>query len=230
MRFHKVITRRALKPTHDALKYAWSIVTNLNLLTLLIAIGTLLTAIATYQNGTDTHEQLQLLKRQVEFNSTETRPFFREKSRVSRSEKGLRVYLEVINVGRIPGRVLAYDLMVQIGHEVLEPKGGTFNTHDILYPDQPGLGIFATLTEDEAIPFIRGTQPLLAAGCVIYGSITADDTRRWKVSAAYRFDSITDELPIGLFANEVGVSTAIGTCDAHSVRDEWTSLLKQYPK
>jgi hypothetical protein len=230
MRLYKLIARRALKPTHDAVKYAWSMGTNPKLLTLLIAIGTLIIAMATYQNGTDTHEQLQVLKRQVEFNSTETRPFLRVKSTISRSGKGLQVFLNVINVGKIPGRVLAYDLLVQVGSEIIEPKGRTFTTHDILYPDQSGLGVFATLTEDEGIPFIQHSQPLIAAGCVIYGSITVDDTRRWRVSAAYRFDSITDEIPKGLFANEVSVPTAMDRCDAHSVRDEWASLLKLHAK
>jgi hypothetical protein len=71
--------------------------------------------------------------------------------------------------------------------------------------------------------------PIVVGGCVIYGSITTDDPRRWRISAAYRFDSLA-ELPIGLFANEVGVPTGTDKCDASSLRDEWASQLKLYPK
>ncbi len=119
--------------------------------------------------------------------------------------------------------------MIQVGHELIPPKGGTFNTGDVLYTDQPGLGIFQTLTDEQEKPFIRGAEPIIASGCAIYGSITGDDTRRWKGSVAYRFDSAR-ELPIGLFANEIEVTPGTDKCDASTLYAEWASQLKIYPK
>jgi hypothetical protein len=120
-------------------------------------------------------------------------------------------------------------MMIQVGHEVIPPKGGTFNTGDVLYTDQPGLGIFQTLTDEQEKPFITGAEPIIASGCAIYGSITSDDTRRWKGSVAYRFESAR-ELPIGLFANEIEVTPGTDKCDASTLYAEWASQLKIYSK
>jgi hypothetical protein len=214
--------------TNSHLRRAWSKVTNTRFLTLLIAIGTLATAFVAYRTANDSHEQVQLLARQVAFNSSETRPFLRLKPNIS-AGKLIRVDLDVRSLGRIPARLIAYDMMIQVGHKVIPPKGGTFNTGDVLYTDQPGLGIFQMLTDEQEKPFIRGAEPIIASGCAIYGSITGDDTRRWKGSVAYRFDSAR-ELPIGLFANEIEVTPGTDKCDASTLYAEWTSQLKIYPK
>jgi len=210
------------------LRRAWSKVTNTRFLTLLIAIGTLATAFVAYRTANDSHEQVQLLARQVAFNSSETRPFLRLKPDIS-AGKLLRVDLDVRSLGRIPARLIAYDMMIQVGHKVIPPKGGTFNTGDVLYTDQPGLAIFQTLTDEQEEPFIRGAEPIIASGCAVYGSITGDDARRWKVSVAYRFDSAR-ELPIGLFANEIEVTPGTDKCDASTLYAERASQLKIYPQ
>ena len=131
----------------------------------------------------------------------------------------------MIELGRIPARVTAYDMLVQVGRHVVEPRGGPFNTGDVLYPDQPGLGIFQTLSKEDAASFISGSDPIVVGECAIYGPITADDTRLWKVSAAFRFDSDA-ELAKGLFTKEVEVPSGTDKCDASSLRDEWASQLK----
>jgi len=194
----------------------------------MIAVGTLITALVALQTARDSHDQVQLLKRQVAFNASETRPFLRLKPSISLG-KNSRVLVGMIELGRIPARVTAYDMLVQVGRHVVEPRGGTFNTGDVLYPDQPGLGIFQTLSKEDAASFISGSDPIVVGECAIYGPITADDTRLWKVSAASRFDSDA-ELPTGLFANEVEVPSGTDKCDASSVRDEWISQLKLHPK
>jgi hypothetical protein len=160
-------------------------------------------------------------------NSIETRPFLRGKPSISPG-KPFRVVLGVTNVGKIPARVIGYDMVIQVGPKVIEPKGGTFNVQDVLYPDQPGLGVFQTLTDAEASPFTKGLEPIVTGGCVIYESISADDTRRWRVWVAYRFDQV--DQPLGLVANEVDVPLETYKCDAGSLRDEWLSQLKVYPK
>jgi hypothetical protein len=220
--------QRARIEARSFLRASWSKVTDIGFLTLVIAIGTLGTAAVAYRTALDSHEQVQLLKRQVDFNSMETRPFLRLKSSVS-TDKPASVFLNVINVGRLPGRVIAYDMMVQVGHKVIEPQGGTFNTQDVLYPDQPGLGVFQPLTQEDTTSYARSGNAIVAGGCLIYGSITEEDTRRWKVTAVYRFDSAS-ELPIGLFAREVSVPSEADRCDASTLREEWTSQLKRYPK
>jgi hypothetical protein len=222
------IFQRVLSGALSFLSMAWVKVTDIGLLTLLIALGTLATALVAYRAALDSHEQVQLLKSQVDFNSMETRPFLRVKSSVS-TDKPASVSMNVLNVGRVPGRVIAYDMLVQVGHKVIEPRGGTFNTHDVLYPDQPGLGVFQPLTQEDATSFARGGNPIVVGGCVIYGSITENDARRWKVSAAYRLDSVS-ELPIGLFAKEVSVPPGTERCDASTLREEWQAQLKLYPK
>jgi hypothetical protein len=160
----------------------WSGITNTQFLTLLIAIGTLATALVAYRTAKDSHEQVQLLSRQVAFNSIETRPFLRLKPSIS-AGKPIRVDLEVLSLGKIPARLIAYDMLIQVGGQVIPPKGGTFNTGDVLYADQPGLGIFQILTNEQAKSFIAGAEPIVAGGCAIYGSITGEDARRWKVSS-----------------------------------------------
>jgi hypothetical protein len=210
------------------LRSLWSKITDSAFLTLMIAAGTLLTAFVAYQNERDTHDQVQLLKRQVDLNSSESRPFLRVKPSIS-SEKDLRVLLAITNPGRIPARVVAYDMLIQLGREIIEPKGGTFNTNDIIYPDQTGLGIYQILSPSDSASFQGGAEPLVVGGCLVYSSISADDPRRWRVSVAYHFDS-TDKPPIGLFATEIGVSPNTKKCDASSLREEWSTQLKLYPK
>jgi len=219
--------QRTLRTLLRFLGLAWSKITDAGFLTLLIALGTLGTAFVAYQTAQDTHEQVQLLKRQVNFNSSETRPFFRLMS--SAPDNGLRVTLNVSNPGRVPGRLIAYDMVVQVGRNVHEPKGGVFNSGDILYPDRAGLGVYETLTQVEATSFHKGLEPPVAGGCVIYGPIAGDDTRRWKVSAAYRMNA-HEELPILLLAKETEVPEETDACDASSLHEEWAAQLKLQPK
>src|SRR5690348_5883992 len=115
---------RVLSAVQLWLSFAWSKLTDNAFLTLLIAVGTLFAALAAYKAAQDSHEQVQVLKRQVEFNSMETRPFVHLKPIVS-PETPLRPTLGMVYFGRIPARVLAYDLEVQVGRKVIEPKGGT---------------------------------------------------------------------------------------------------------
>lgn len=224
----KAILRRAENWRRSGLPSTWRKVTNPGFLTLMIAAGTLATAFVAYQNGRRTQEQVQLLKQQVGLNSAETRPFFRLKASVSLT-KPYRVVLKIIDAGPIPGRVIGYDMFVQVGREVVEPKGGILNTGDILYPDQPGLGVYLPLSKTEFKEFEERSEPLVAGGCVVYAPTTLDNTRRWTVSAAYHFDS-WNNVPIGLFAREVPVSAQTDSCDAASLRNEWASQLKIYPK
>lgn len=224
----KLIFHRLLVGTLSFSSLVWSKITDIGFLTLLIAIGTLGTALVAYRTALDSHEQVQLLKRQVDFNSMEARPVFHLNPSVS-TDSPATVFLNVFNVGRIPGRVIAYDMVIQVGDKVIEPRGGTLNTLDVLYPDQRGLGVFQPLSKEDATSFTRGGKPIVAGGCVIYASITEDDSRRWKVSTAYRFDSVS-ELPIGLFAKEVSVPLEVKRCDASTLREEWQSQLKRYPK
>jgi len=35
-----------------------------------------------------------------------------------------------------------------------------------------------TLAQEQAAPFLKGAEPIVIGGCLIYASITADDTRR----------------------------------------------------
>lgn len=162
------------------------------------------------------------------FAAIETRPFLHLKSSISK-EKAVSADLRLINVGRIPARVIAYDMVVQLGRKIVVPKGGTFNTQDVLYPDQSGLGVFQTLNEADADSFERSGEPIVIAGCAIYASVSTDDPRRWKVSAAYRHDA-SSGLPMSLFAKEVDVAADIDRCDASSLRAEWASQLKRYPR
>lgn len=222
------IFQRKFSGALSFLSMAWSKVTDIGFLTLVIAVGTLATALVAYRTAQDSHEQVQLLKRQVDFNSMETRPFLRVKPSVS-TNKPATVLMNVVSVGRIPGRLIAYDMLVQVGHKVIEPRGGTYNTQDVLYPDQPALGVFQSLTQEDATSFTRGSNPIVVAGCVVYGPITGDDTRRWKVAAVYRFDSVS-ELPVGLFTKEVSVPPGTERCDARTLPEEWKSQLKLYPK
>ena len=219
------------RPLHAMTSVAisiWSRLTNTQFLTLLIAIGTLAAAMVAYENAKDSHEQVQLLARQVAFNSSETRPFLRLKPSIS-AGKRVCVDLEVLSLGKIPARLIAYDMLIQVGRQVVPPNGGTFNTGDVLYADQPGLGIFQMLTEEQARPFVTGAEPIIAGGCAIYGSVTGDDARRWKITVAYRFD-LGRELPIGLFANEIGAPLGTEKCDANTLYADWASQLKLYPK
>lgn len=220
--------RDALTAARSSLSLLLPKIINTPFLTLMIAVGTLITAGVALQTARDSHDQVQLLKRQVAFNSDETRPFLRLKPSISLGKKS-RALLGIVEVGRIPAKVIAYDMLVQVGHYVVEPKGGTFNTEDVLYPNQPGLGVYQTLNQTDIAPFASGAEPIVVAACAVYGPITADDKREWMVSVAYDFDS-NAKLPRGLFANEVRVPPRTEKCDATSVRSEWKSHLKLYPR
>jgi hypothetical protein len=63
--------RTVLKQSYNAgrswSRFAWPKVTSIEFLTFLIAFGTLVMAVVTYWNQQDAHEQVQILKRQVQF-------------------------------------------------------------------------------------------------------------------------------------------------------------------
>jgi hypothetical protein len=206
----------------------WARITNTAFLTLVIALSTLATAYVTYQNGRVTAKQVELLRRQVDLNAAETRPFVRLKPSLS-SEGKSRAFIDALNLGPVPARIIAYDMVVQVGANMIKPNGGAYNTGDILYAGQKGLGVFLELTGSQINPFKIGLEPIVVGGCVVYAPVTAGDIRRWKVSTAYRFVR-GDELPLGLFTDEVTVRQDASTCDASGLRNQWEAQLKLHPR
>jgi hypothetical protein len=220
----KILTR-AYSGARTVSRFIWSTLTSSALLTMLIALGTLATAIVTYRNGRVTGEQVELLKRQVDLNAAETRPFLRLKPKISLGES-TRAFLDAFNLGPVPARIIGYDMVVQVGHNVVAPKGHTYiNTTDILYAGQKGLGVFLDLGGSDTQHFKLDSDPIIVGGCVIYTPVTAGDARRWKVSTAYRFDR-DEVIPLGLFTDEVAVPQDADSCDAGGLWHQWNAQLK----
>jgi hypothetical protein len=190
---------------------------------LVTALAALLTAVSTYR-------QVDLLGNQVAYQSAETRPFFRLRPRIlSSSKASMLLSMNIVNVGRVPGRVLGYDMLVQLGRDTISPKEGAASTMvDVLYPTEPGVGITAQLSAGETQRWARGER-LIIGGCLIYGGLQSDDTRRWKVFGAYSF-GVGDELPTGLFMDEEALASDTRPCNASGLREEWQKRLRSVPQ
>jgi len=179
-------------------------VSNLTLLVLIIGV-----LIALYE--------AQTIKRELQLNLTEVRPFVMLKPAYNDlSKTPINIGFEVANTSPTPGRLIYLSVTDWFnGHNL-----GTLHSaqRDVLYNSEAPVQFgFTTLDPNLSEKFHNGTSTTYYLGaCAVYEPLSEGDPRRWEVYTLYLIKP-TASAAILKGGDETEVSQGIKTCDSSAV-------------
>jgi hypothetical protein len=131
----------------------------------------------------------------------------------------LQVTMISENLSAIPANVIFDKLTPWIdgrtsGTFLYSPSG------DILYQHKGGFSVLPAITGELAKRLVDGQSELMIGTCVIYGSISSSDARRWEARALYSYER-GSEVPATQYTQEIEIPTSQDKCESATVRQEW---------
>jgi len=156
------------------------------------------------------------------------RPYVRYRPEFTEEGKDkLDLFMISENLSPIPAKVIYDELRFWINGST-----GTaflFNrTGDILYQTKPGGMAVPRMPALAAKDIRNGTAKLMVGTCVIYGSISPSDQRRWEVKALYSYTPNAGLAHVE-YLNEVALDESADRCDAATIFDEWMKQKQKPP-
>ncbi len=167
-----------------------------------------------------TYMQAKTIKSQLRLNELQIRPYVKYIPRFSvNSKKKIEASMYLENLSSVPAKIV----YTQLTPWVDGSTSGIFvksTSPDILYEHKGGLAPLPPITGKLARKLIAGQSDLMIGSCVVYGSISPSDSRRWEVRALYSYERDTD-LPTTQYTQELEVSASQSICDSANIRMEW---------
>src|SRR6266481_6977244 len=149
--------------------------TTISVLALLVSLTS---ALFSYLQSRTSSSQLRLIEQQLRPHVTYLPTFFRTKS-------GLDIYMYLQNQSPLPANVLYTDLAAWIGGEFVSPNLYNLGP-DIIYQEKGAISSLPTLKGKPLSRIDKGDDFILAT-CVIYGSTSKSDRRRWRLQALHKY-------------------------------------------
>jgi hypothetical protein len=175
--------------------------TAISVLALLVSLTS---ALFSYLQSRTSSAQLHLIEQQLRPHVTYVPTFFRTKS-------GLDTDMYLQNQSPLPANVLYTDIAAWIGGEFVSPNLYSIGP-DIIYQENGGVSSLPTL-KGKPLSRIDKGDDLILATCVIYGSTSKSDHRRWRLQALHKYLP-GSSLPKRLFIEEQEASSSESQCSA----------------
>jgi hypothetical protein len=177
---------------------------------LIVAIGS---AAISYTQMSSVRHQLQLAELQV-------RPYVRFKPHFTEAaDDDLAIVIRSENFSAIPAHVIYNETKFWVDR--LTVSQFRFNrTGDILYQGKNGVMDVPAIPKKTANALLKGESELLAGLCIVYGSISPTDERRWLVKGVYAYIPHED-VPSIEYLDETVVSDTTERCSAVDAVSEW---------
>jgi hypothetical protein len=179
-------------------------------LALIISVGNALVSYQQFRSGRD---QLHLSDLQI-------RPYVKLRpSFTQHSSNRLTINMISENISSIPANVVYHELKTWVDDVTTK----TFlynNTGDVLFQHKSGAFSLPTMPTEVAGAVISGKAQLMIGTCVVYGSISTSDTRRWEDRTLYSYRP-HDELPAVEYFKETEIPDTVVRCDSSTLRSEW---------
>lgn len=168
-----------------------------------------------------TDVQTNSLRRELALASLRTRPYVKYIPVFDPAKGDERIDVTMIseNLSAVPATILYSQLRAWIANKT----SGNFMRSvgpDVLYEHKGGEAQLPPITGKLAEEIISDEVKLTIATCVVYGSISPSDPRRWVVMALYRYGS-DSTLPLTLYTRDLRVASTREKCDSAKVRSEW---------
>ncbi|MDR5726304.1 MAG: hypothetical protein RB191_02430 [Terriglobia bacterium] len=180
---------------------------------LLVAIAS---AIFTYVQTMAANSQIKLANLQV-------RPYVRLRPLFD-AKQGDQLSVEEVteNFSSVPAHVIYSSLTPWV--DGVTTGAFLFNrTGDILYENKPGVAVIPDMPKRTAKLVVQGGSRLEIGTCVLYGSISDNDPRRWESRAFYSYQpgSLVPEIQ---FVKEIEVASSTSSCESRNLRSQWLAL------
>jgi hypothetical protein len=200
---------------HGLKKYA-NVIATISAIVALIGGGIALLA---WHTG---RQQLQTGREQLQTTQLQTRPYVRVRPIfTTKGKDSLSVFLLSENLSPIPAHMIYSQDKLWAGGET-DGKFLYNRTGDILYQHKNGASPLPPLPKPLAKDAIAGKTEIMIGTCVVYGSISPSDSRRWESRGLYSYTP-TEEEPRNEYIIENEVSLDANHCDSSTLRSEWLS-------
>lgn len=164
-----------------------------------------------------TYVQITTTKSQLNLNEQQIRPYLQYIPKFSESKQQLKVDMILENLNLVPANVIYTELTAWI-------DGATsgINMHsvvpDIVYQHKGADSTLPPIVGENAKRLLSGRSKLEIGVCVIYSTISKNDSRRWKLNSLYEYiqGSI---IPKKSFVEEMDVLGSETKCASKKVRD-----------
>jgi hypothetical protein len=170
------------------------------------------------------YEQTNAVKEQLKITGLQIRPYvryvpeFRVSAKASKN-KAVLVTMHEENLSPIPADVFYTQLTPWsdgiAGQWIHSPS------KRVLYEHKGGASDLPLITGEMAQKIIDGRIEFMIGTCVIYGSISAADSRRWEERALYSYEP-GEDLRVIQYTAENEVSASKMSCDSGNIRHEWS--------
>ena len=138
---------------------------------------------------------------------------------LQRGKPSLSAFILSENLSPIPARIIYSQDKIWIDGET---KGSFLynKTGDILYQHKNGASELPPVPKPLAKEAIAGRVEIMIGTCIVYGSISPSDSRRWESRGLYSYTPMVEE-PTNEYIIETEVSADVNHCDSSTLRSEW---------
>ena len=175
------------------------------------------------------YQQLGSVRRQLQLTQLQIRPYMKYRPNFTQEgQDRLTVTMISENLSPIPANAVYSEVKVWIDETTTDAF--LFNrTGDVLYQHKSGAMTLPPMHKEVAKAVISGKAQLLIGTCVVYGSISSSDDRRWEVRSLYSY-APNNELPTVQYIQEIDIAETVNRCDSRTLRSEWLNKKVQPPR
>ena len=163
---------------------------------------------------------MSTVKQQLKLTQLQARPYVRYWPTFNETGPDkLSAKMLTENLSPIPAHVIYNQLKTWVDEQTTT----TFlynRTGDILYQNKRGVSDLPPLPKKLAKDAIGGAVKLMIGTCVVYGSISSSDGRRWEVRGLYSYTP-NEALPSDEYLTDAEVGENADHCDTSTIRSEW---------
>ncbi len=172
--------------------------------------------------------QFKSVERQLELSELQIRPTVRYRPVFTEQGKDqLTIMMLSENLSPIPANVIYSE--VKNWHDGVTGDEFVFNrTGEVLHQHKNGFTILPSFPTKIVKMMISGQMELMIGTCLVYGSISASDHRRWEVRGLYSYVPGT-EFPLVQFLQDTAVGENVNRCDSSTLRSQWLERRAQPP-
>lgn len=166
-----------------------------------------------------TYVQTAAIQGQLRLSELQVRPYVKYVPQFAQSKRDIVVTMILANLSAVPAHVAYTELM-----PFIDGTTSGMNMHsvgqEILYSGKDGMAELPIIKGETATKLIAGDAVLQISACVVYGSLSKDDPRRWELRALYEFEP-GSPFPKTYLLDESAVPVSQSTCSSRAVREQW---------
>ncbi len=163
--------------------------------------------------------QITTTKAQLKLNELQIRPYVKYIPDFTEGKREINVAMYLEDLSSVPASVIYTELTPWIDGAT---SGRNMHsvTQDILYQHKGGRSYLPPITGETAKRIMNGDSNLQIGVCVIYTTLSKNDSRRWEVTSLYEYRA-DSTMPTTIYSNEIEVPVSKDKCNSKEIRNQW---------